>query len=150
MTAVTLEQIRDVLNDRRRHCRALLELCRRQNGVIHAQEYSELMTILAQKQRILGRLDETSHRHSDLAREWKHLRETGQTDLREECEGLIAETEAILAELLQMEKEGTEQLCERRDATRRELQNIAQGARVNEVYRDNLAPVSHRHLDVGR
>jgi hypothetical protein len=78
------------------------------------------------------------------------LRETGQPDVRRDCEAIISETEAILAELVQTEKDGAEELSQRRDATRKQLESIAQGVHINETYRDNIAPFSHRFLDLNR
>lgn len=150
MTVSSLEDILEILNRRRKHCRDLLNLSRQQNGVIHNSDYSQLMTILAQKQRVLGRLDEIKRRHPDLGRQWTALRESAPLTLRRDCESVIAETETILAELLQTEKNGADQLVERRDATRRQLESISQGVHVNEVYRDSVGCASHRFLDIDR
>ena len=51
---------------------------------------------------------------------------------------------------MQTEKDGAEKLSQRRDATRRQLESIAQGVHINETYRDNVAPFSHRFLDINR
>jgi hypothetical protein len=150
MTLATLNDILDVLKHRRTHCRELLDLSRRQNRVIDMSDYSSLLGILGQKQRILGRLDELKRRYPDLGRQWASLRETGQPDVRRDCEAIISETEAILAELVQTEKDGAEELSQRRDATRKQLESIAQGVHINETYRDNIAPFSHRFLDLNR
>lgn len=150
MALSTLEDILEVLGRRREHCRDLLELSRNQNRVIDSSDYSQLMSILAQKQRILGRLDEIRRRYPDLLRQWTTLRDTGLPALRSRCDALITETESILAELLQTEKDGADQLCLRRDTTRRQLEGISQGVRVNEVYLDTLSPVNHRFLDIDR
>jgi FlgN protein len=150
MSLSTLDEILDVLKHRRKHCRDLLDLSRRQNRVIDASDYSSLLGVLGQKQRVLGRLDEINRRHPELSRQWAALREAGQPGVRRECEEIISETEAILAELVQTEKDGAEQLSQRRDATRRQLESIAQGVHVNETYRDNVAPYSHRFLDLNR
>jgi hypothetical protein len=150
MSLASLEDILNVLRHRQTHCRELLELSRRQNGVIGASDYASLLGILGQKQRILGRLDELKRRSPELAQQWALLRESGPAHLRNECEGIISQTEAILAELVQTEKEGAEQLCQRRETTRRQLESIAHGFHVNETYLDNVAPFHHRFLDTNR
>jgi FlgN protein len=150
MTVARLDDLLEVLAHRRKHCRDLLELSRRQNRVIDSGDYPQLMSILAQKQRILGRLDEIKRRYPDLGRQWSALRISGPAAIRSDCETIINETEAILAELLQTENEGAEQLSRRREATRRQLEGISEGVRVNESYRDNLAPMNHRFLDINR
>jgi FlgN protein len=147
MPLSSLEEIRDVLQHRRKHCRDLLELSRRQKQLIDAGDYTQLMSTLAQKQRILGRLDEVKRRYPELSRQWTALRDSGLPTVRTDCEALIADTETILAELLQTEKQGTEQLAERREATRRQLAAVSQGVHVNQVYADTTPTLNHRFLN---
>jgi hypothetical protein len=147
MSLSTLEEIRDVLQHRRKHCRDLLELSLRQHRFIDAADYSQLMSTLAQKQRILGRLDEVKRRYPELSRQWTLLRDTGLPTIRTDCEALIADTEAILAELLESEKQGTDRLTERREVTRRQLESVSQGVHVNQVYADTTPTLNHRFLN---
>ncbi len=147
MPLSTLEEIRDVLQNRRKHCRDLLELSQRQHQFINAADYAQLMATLAQKQRILGRLDEVKRRYPELSRQWAMLRDSGLPAIRTDCESLIADTEAILAELLESEKQGTDRLAERREATRRQLEAVTQGVHVNQVYADSTPTLNHRFLN---
>jgi FlgN protein len=147
MALLTLEEIRDVLQHRRKHCRDLLELSQRQHQFIDAGDYTQLMSTLAQKQRILGRLDEMKRRYPELSRQWTALRDSGLPTTRNDCESLIAETETILAELLESEKLGTEHLSERREATRRQIEAVSQGVHVNQVYADTSPTLNHRFLN---
>ena len=150
MPLSTLEEIRDVLQHRRKHCRDLLELSRRQIQFIETNDFTQLMATLAQKQRILGRLDEVKRRYPELSRQWVALRDSGMPAVRNDCESLIADTESILAELLESEKEGTTQLTERRDATRRQLEAVSQGVHVNQGYADTTPVLNHRFLNTNR
>ncbi|MGE3315592.1 MAG: flagellar export chaperone FlgN [Planctomycetaceae bacterium] len=139
-----------VLNTRRQHCRNLLELSRRQRDLIDASDYSQLLTILGQKQRLLGRLDELNREHPDLKSRWKQIRDTGDADWRDDCEHVLAETESLLAELIEEEQDSTDHLTRKRDTTQKELQAVTQGSRVHDAYRESLAPATHRHLDIGQ
>ena len=150
MPLSTLEEIRDVLQHRRKHCRDLLELSRRQHQFIDSGDYTQLMSTLALKQRFLGRLDEVKRRYPELSRQWVSLRESGLPGVRQDCESLIAETETILAELMASEKEGTDRLTERREATRRQLEAVSQGVHVNQVYADTTPILNHRFLNTNR
>jgi hypothetical protein len=150
MPLSTLEEIRDVLQHRRKHFRELLELSRRQHQHIDAADYTQLMSTLALKQRILGRLDEAKRRYPELTRQWTALRESGLPGVRQECEALLAETETILAELMASEKEGTERLTERREETRRQLEAVSQGVHINQVYADTAPALNHRFLNTNR
>ncbi len=150
MPLSTLEEIRDVLQHRRKHCHDLLELSRRQIEFIETNDFTQLMSTLAQKQRILGRLDEVKRRYPELSRQWVTLRDSGMPAIRTVCESLIADTESILAELLESEKEGTTQLSQRRDATRRQLEAVSQGVHVNQSYADTTPVLNHRFLNTNR
>ncbi len=150
MSLATIDEILEVLKHRRTHCRALLDLSRRQSQVIEASDYSSLLGVLGQKQRILMRLDEINKQYPELGSRWTTLRESADPDLRRQCDDVISEIEAVLAELMMTEKEGAEELSQRRDATRLQLASIAQGVHVNETYRDNVAPFNHRFLDINR
>ncbi|HET6325131.1 MAG TPA: hypothetical protein VFG04_10695 [Planctomycetaceae bacterium] len=147
MALLTLEEIRDVLQHRRKHCRDLLDLSQRQHQFIDAADYTQLMATLAQKQRILGRLDEMKRRYPELSRQWTSLRDSGLPATRNDCESLIAETETILAELLESEKQGTQHLSVRRENTRRQIEAVSQGVHVNQVYADSSPTLNHRFLN---
>lgn len=150
MSLTNLSDILEILKQRRTHCRELLDLSRRQNRTIEASDYTGLLNILSHKQRILSRLDELKSRHPELGKRWETLRDAGPTNVKRECDAVIAEIETILAELMRTEKDGADELSQRRDTTRRQLESIAQGIHINETYRDNVAPFSHRFLDLNR
>lgn len=150
MSTLDPSNILSVLNARRQHCRNLLDLSKRQRTLIDASDYSQLLSILGQKQRLLGRLDEINKDYPDLKTRWKQVRDTGDAEWRDDCEHVLAETESLLAELIEEEQNSTDHLTRRRDATQKELQAVSQGARVHDAYRDSLAPSTHRHLDIGQ
>ena len=134
----------------REHWRNLLELSRRQMTLVDADDYSQLLSVLGQKQRILGRLDELKQQYPGFREQWQSQRATIDAVLQDDCSHVLAETEAILAELLKEEQFSTEQLTGRRDTTQRELQAISNATDVHKAYGDGLAPATHRHLDIGR
>lgn len=148
MTATPVCEILEVLKERRDHCRELLKLSRAQRRLIDLDNYGALLDVLGRKQRILGTLDALTRRHPGLKDAWRKERGALDSGLREECEHLLAETEALFAELLEEETGSTEHLTLRRDATRKQLQAVSQGPHVHAAYRDSLAPATHRHLDV--
>lgn len=135
---------------RKQLCAALLELSRRQRALIDADDYTQLLVVLGQKQRILGRLEELKGREPDLLERWQAERDGLESTTRAECDQALAETETILADLAEEENDATQHLAQRRDETRRELEALAQGSEVHDAYRDSLAPATHRHLDVDR
>lgn len=148
MTELAVSDYLKIFHSRHEHSQKLLELSRRQMSLINSDDYTQLLVLLGQKQRVLGHLDEIGNRFPDLWKTWRSGRNTFDDGLREDCEHILAETEAILAELIQEETTSTEHLTERRDSTKKQLQDIAKGSEVHDAYRDSLAPVTHRHLNI--
>ena len=127
MSVTAVFNILDVLKDRREHCRELLKLSRVQRRLIDDDNFAGLLDVLGRKQRILGSLDALAGPGPNLKQAWHAERESMDESLREECEHVLAETEAIFVELLQEESESTEYLTRRRDSTQRQLQAAAMG-----------------------
>jgi hypothetical protein len=134
---------------RRQHFSELLQLSRGQLALVEADDHAQLLSLLGAKQRVIGRLEELGQHRPELWQEWRRDRDRLSPTQRSSCEATLAETESLLAELLENERVCTETLSRRRDATRRELQRVVHGSHVNQAYRDSLAPSTHRHLDVG-
>jgi len=133
----------------RRQCFAdLLELSRRQLQLVETDDYPQLLGLLGGKQQILGRLEAISIREPRLWDEWRRERDRVALATRQACEQTLADTEVLLAELLEHERISTDTLARRREQTARQLQAVAGGSRVNQAYRDCLAPATHRHLDL--
>ena len=83
MPTLDTAEILNILKMRRQHCRNLLDLSRRQRGLIDASDYSHLLTVLGQKQRLLGRLDELNTQHPDFRGQWARLRTLGDPEWRD-------------------------------------------------------------------
>jgi hypothetical protein len=133
----------------RRQCFAdLLQISRSQLGLVETDDYSQLLRLLGGKQQIISRLEGIASRSPQLWDKWRSERQRLAPGARETCEQTLAETESLLAELLEHERIATETLARRRDQTAQQLAAVAGGSRVNQAYRDCLAPVTHRHLDL--
>jgi hypothetical protein len=150
MLAANSSDFLAVFQSRRDHLQELLKLSRTQQELISRDDYTGLLVVLGQKQLILGSLDEIKTRHLEMFAKWKTVREDLDTETRIDCEHVLAETEAVLAELIQEEESSTQNIVRRRDEAHGELLALSHGSRVNHAYRDALAPTTHRHLDVNQ
>lgn len=130
------------------YSRALLKLSLQQQDLIEQDDYTQLLDVLGQKQRLLGQLDQYTRQLPQLWEKWKADRDQLPTDQRETCETILQQSEAVLSALLQNEDTSTQSMVDRRNQTREQLKSLNQGGRVGEAYRDNLAPVTHRHLNI--
>lgn len=138
----------DLFTTKRDRCRALLELSRRQATLIARDDYTGLLDVLGRKQLILAELDNLKTEHATALARWRIDRDGLDDTARSDCETVLAETETLVARLVDVERSSTESLAARRDTTRDELESLAGGAAVNDAYRDSLAPSTHRHLDL--
>lgn len=131
-------------------CGRLLELSRNQDRLIIEDDYTQLLVVLGKKQKVLNQMEEFGKHRTRIGELWKLQRDTLDAQTRRQCEQLLSETETDLAELVRQEHHSSRRIEQRREATQRDLQNLDQGERVNEAYRDCLAPATHRRLDVGQ
>lgn len=141
-----------LFNTRREYFRLLLNLSRKQASCIHGEQYSELLEILGQKQRILGSLDELSRTRQRQIHEWTTARDQLDPTMRSACEEVLAECESLLADLLSEESTSTTHLTTRRDRTRQQLQAVSQGTHAHAAYHDAESPAasSPLRLDINR
>jgi len=150
MSAADQSRFLQTFSDRRQCFSDLLGFSAEQLSLIESDDYTRLLAILGSKQRVIGRLEEISRMHPWLWQEWQRHRDGLDSELRAACEKVLAETEDVLAELMQHERNSTTHLSRRRDETQFQLHRVTAGAQAQAAYRDSLAPRTHRHLDVGQ
>jgi len=150
MPSTDFAEFLQILKTRREHFRSLLNLSTQQQELIDRDDYSQLLTILGKKQGLLDRLDEIHSRHPHFNSEWNNRKNSLESNLRKECDTVLVETETILSELLEAENESAIFLTLRRDETKQQLEALSRGTQTHEAYRDSLAPVTTRHLDINQ
>ena len=121
-------ELLDVLQRRREYCRAMLELSRRQAALIDDGNFSELLQLIAQKQRVLEHLAELGRTFGGVVDFWKSVRGRMVSDVRSKCQAAIDDAESLLAESMALEKQGTETLSQRRDETQGRLKEIGEAS----------------------
>ncbi|WP_339732167.1 hypothetical protein [uncultured Gimesia sp.] len=130
------------------YSKALLKLSFQQQDLINQDDYSGLLDVLSKKQRLLEQLDQYKKQLPALWEKWKSDRDQMSAETRETCEQILSESEAVLAKLLHNEDTSTQCMVDRRDRTKQQILSLNQGEKVGEAYRDSLAPVTHRHLNI--
>lgn len=138
-----------VLRTRREYCRAMLELARTQQTLIDQDRTSDLLQVIAQKQRVIAGLSSLAEEFGGLAHHWKNVRDTLPARDRTACEEILAESERLLAQTLQHESQGTETLNARRELKRKELQQLGELAQATPAS-DITSTPEPRFLDVSR
>lgn len=135
----------------RHHCfDELRRLSNDQHALIDQDDYTQLLALQGNKLRVIGQLEAVTSQHPQLMRDWKARRDSLPPGTRQQCEVLLAETERLLAVLLEQERTDTQKITERRDETRRQLQGLSTGVRAQEAYAGDHGVVNHRVLDIGQ
>lgn len=127
----------------------MLELSRRQADLIHDGKFTELLQLIAQKQRVLEHLAELGREFGGIVDFWKSVRDGLASEVRTKCQAAIDDAEALLAESMTLEKQGTEVLSQRREETQGRLKEIGQTANSMPSSGAGGAP-RPRFLDVSR
>lgn len=145
-----LPELLAVLQRRREYCRAMLELSQRQSNLIDQGNFSELLQLIAQKQRVLDHLSELSQMFGGIVTFWKSVRDQLGSDLRAQCQQIIDESERILAASMNLEQQGTAVLSQRRDETQIRLKEIGDVSSTLPISGGHGHAPRPRFLDVSR
>jgi hypothetical protein len=121
---------------RRRHeCLIQLRtLSRRQIELIESEEMSQLLGVLAAKQRLLGELNELERGMDPFRGQRPDERRWRSPELRQQCAELIARSEAVFAEIIADEKQGEARLQQHRDRAAARLQSARVATHARSAY----------------
>ncbi|HUY91729.1 MAG TPA: hypothetical protein VMV10_23505 [Pirellulales bacterium] len=128
------------LAGRRHGCLQQLHvLSRRQLELIDQEDMTQLLGVLAAKQRLLGELQEVERGLDPFRGQNPAERRWRTPEARRRCADLIAQSEALFAEILQREKEGEEQMRRRRDQKAVRLQGARTATQARSAYAGDSA-----------
>lgn len=135
------------LAGRRHDCLSQLHvLSGRQLELIEQEDMTKLLGVLAAKQRLLGELQQLERSLDPFRGQSPDERRWRTPEARRRCAELIAQSEALFAEILEREKEGEEQMQHRRDQTASRLQGVRTATQARRAYGGDSARASR--LDV--
>jgi hypothetical protein len=137
LLAELIDAKRDVLEQ-------LRQLARRQSDLIAGGDLAALMTILAAKETLLRRLLNLEKQLDPFRPEDPESRRWRSPELRRRCRQSAERCEALLAELMLLEKQGETELQRRRDETAARLDgaHAAMEARRAYVAPPHVSPAS--------
>jgi hypothetical protein len=118
----TYNNLIDVLRKRCECCRAILELSQCQQTLIHESRMSELLQVIAKKQRVLADLNSLGQEFGGLPAHWKSVRHTLSDEERSVCGRILAKSESLLAQTLPLESYGIDVLTRHKETVRDEIQ----------------------------
>jgi len=150
MTVLSETDYLTAFGARRDLARKLLDLTADQEIHINNGDFTQLLSVLGRKQRVLLEMEDHKMRNAALLRHWRAKRDELDDEIRGDCEHLLAETDAILAELLTREQTSTDQLTSGRDSERKRARNTSTGSQVRAAYGEHFTSASHSQLDIDR
>lgn len=115
----------------------LHELGRRQAELIETGDIGQLLLLLAEKQRSIGRLQELEQQLNPFRGQEPESRVWRSADTRQQCAGLIERNETLLREILAQERGGEEHLRRRRDETAARLEVVHSAHHARGAYADH-------------
>lgn len=123
------------LAGRRHDCLNQLHvLSRRQLELIEQEDMTNLLGVLAAKQRLLGELQQVERGLDPFRGQHPDERRWRTPEARRRCAELIAHSESLFAEILEREKEGEEHMRRRRDQTAVRLQGVRTATQARSAY----------------
>ena len=112
----------------------LRDLVRRQTEIVAAGEMTALLEILAAKQNLIDRL-QSLEKHLDYFREQDPDKRTWRNaDDRNRCRSVSLRCEALLKEVMLVEKQCELSLQQRRDDCAERLQDLQSGSDAHDAY----------------
>lgn len=127
----------DLIHRKHRCLVQLRDLGERQLALVRAGTMTDLLDVLAVKQRMLAQLERIEGELAPFRGEDPEKRAWRSEEARRRCAEELAGCEAVLAQIVEQEKQSERELVFRRDQAARQLQGTHVAQRAREAY---LAP----------
>jgi hypothetical protein len=115
----------------------LRETGRRQMELVSSGDISSLLKLLAAKQQLIGTLQAVEHELTPYYADDAEKRNWSSPKERADCARQVAECNAILEEIVGLEKLGAEKITIRRDEVAEQLQQVHSATQVRGAYEAN-------------
>jgi hypothetical protein len=112
----------------------LLALARRQAVVIGENDLTTLLTLLAGKQQLVSELQVLDRQLAPYQKQAPQSRQWSSPEERTRCQHQAARCEAVLREVLLLEKQAAEQMTRERDSVAQRLAAFDQSAAAARAY----------------
>lgn len=128
---------------------ALADLQTDQDRAIMAEDDEACLTLLDRKQLLLQHMAERRPGSQELRVRWRAERANLDPAVRQTCETLLAQSEALIARLIDAEAHSLLQMRNRQQSTHLELDQVSRQFEFQQAYQTN-SPPSASLLDLNR
>jgi flagellar biosynthesis/type III secretory pathway chaperone len=126
---------------RKHDCLAeLLELGRQQTAIVSDGEISQLMVLLAAKQRLIDQLREVEGELDPFRSQQPHQRIWASVQARDRCAEMLNRCDEMFREIMAREKQSENRLIERRDEVAQRLVGTNASAHARAAYLADMPP----------
>jgi hypothetical protein len=127
-------QVAGLLTEQRDLYRQLSRLSVQQRSLITGNDPERLLTLLAERQQLIDRLQAVGDRLRPHQANWRRLRQEVNEDQGRRIDTLVAEINTLLAEILKQDEADTALLSARKGETQRAIGAISTGRQAGRAY----------------
>ena len=124
----------ELLDQQRRIYVNLRDLSVRQGQLVAAGDAEPLLTVLAQRQTLIDQLTQLSGRLEPYKREWPHLWQRLDTNMRAKVQGFITQVQDLLDQIVEQDERDRLALNVHRGRIAEDLRQVSRGTTVNKAY----------------
>lgn len=146
--AISADVCLEAFSARRAYSAALLELSERQQHLIEAEDYEQLLELLAHKQQLIDDWLIRQQAWAPVWSTWRQARTGLDAATRDRCEALRLVSDELMQRLMKTEDAATEELLRRRGETQQQLAATNNGLAVAGAYHDLDRGQSARRLNL--
>jgi len=118
----------------------LRDLSRRQSDLIADDNIQRLLSLLSSKQKLLNELQKIQKRLEPFREQDPQSRRWRRPADRERCRQLVERSEALLGEIMLVERQSESEMARRRDHAMAQLQKVNSSAAATRAYIDSSSP----------
>jgi hypothetical protein len=131
---LSTELLTDLINRKHRILVQMRDVGRRQMEFVAGRDTASLIKLLATKQNLITALQAVERELSPFSAEDPERRRWASAEARAQCAGQAAECNAMLREIVGMEKQGVDQLTSHRNEIADRLQHAHAASDVRNAY----------------
>jgi flagellar biosynthesis/type III secretory pathway chaperone len=144
---IATDLLADLIGKKHAVLEQLRDLSRRQSDLIAETNMSRLLTVLSAKQTLLSELQKIQNQLEPYRQQDPESRRWRSPEDRERCSQLAQRCEALLGEIMVVEKQSEAELVQRRDDAMARLEKTHSSAQATDAYTSSPFPI-RRHLDL--
>lgn len=133
-TSTPGEELLELLHGQLALYRDLHSLASRQRGLVKLDDSGPLLTLLAERQKIVAELGECSRRLAPLQGHCRQTPSALSAEQRRQAEGLLQASADMLQSILKLDEEDARTLEARKSHTARQIQSLAAGQQAFRAY----------------